>query len=307
MWRCNLSFSHLKVGVWSCNRENLNKIWFSAHLIVPLQRKDTIMAIQTLYSAKQIEQQFHTGEEPVMVMCSDVNIYVCKYMRSSATAYKLACEFIGTKLANAWQLNTPDFVLVNIRSSHWEGINVSHSISAPSIGFRWLDGVVDITPSTYAKVPAKEETLNQLMKIALFDFWVANEDRNANNANLMYDMTHEQLVSIDYGCIFNTATFEYPLSQLTSTDTILWSDLFRHLRQCADLRTSLVIADRLKADYEESLNRSKSVVAEIIAEMPQEWNVPTGKTSEKLRQLFDEQWIVAVWDNFMECLNENIG
>jgi hypothetical protein len=63
----------------------------------------------------------------------------------------------------------------------------------------------------------------------------------------------------------------------------------------------------LKADYEESLNRSKSVVAEIIAEMPQEWNVPTGKTSEKLRQLFDEQWIVAVWDNFMECLNENIG
>jgi hypothetical protein len=25
-----------------------------------------MMAIQTLYSAKRIEQQFHTGEEPVM-------------------------------------------------------------------------------------------------------------------------------------------------------------------------------------------------------------------------------------------------
>ena len=46
------------------------------------------MAIPKLYSAKRIEQQFHTGEEPVMVMCSDVNLYVCKYMRSSATAYK---------------------------------------------------------------------------------------------------------------------------------------------------------------------------------------------------------------------------
>jgi hypothetical protein len=44
------------------------------------------MAIPKLYSAKRIEQQFHTGEEPVMVMCSDVNLYVCKYMRSSATA-----------------------------------------------------------------------------------------------------------------------------------------------------------------------------------------------------------------------------
>ena len=265
------------------------------------------MAIQTLYSAKQIEQQFHTGEEPVMVMCSDVNIYVCKYMRSSATAYKLACEFIGTNLAKVWQLNTPDIVLVNIRSAHWEGINVSHSLSAPSIGFRWLDGVVDITPSTYAKVPAKAETLAQLMRIALFDFWVANEDRNANNANLMYDVTHEQLVSIDYGCIFNTATFNYSLSQLTSTDTILWSDLFHHLLQGTDRQTCLAIADRLKADYEECLERSKSVVAEIITEIPQEWNVPLEIVSEKLRQLFDKQWTEAVWDNFMECLNENIG
>ena len=263
--------------------------------------------LQHAVSAKQIEQQFHTGEEPVMVMCSDVNIYVCKYMRSSATAYKLACEFIGTNLAKVWQLNTPDIVLVNIRSAHWEGINVSHSLSAPSIGFRWLDGVVDITPSTYAKVPAKVETLAQLMRIALFDFWVANEDRNANNANLMYDVTREQLVSIDYGCIFNTATFNYSLSQLTSTDTILWSDLFHHLLQGTDRQTCLAIADRLKADYEECLERSKSVVAEIIAEIPQEWNVPLEIVSEKLRQLFDKQWTEAVWDNFMECLNENIG
>lgn len=264
------------------------------------------MVIPRLYSAKRIEHQFHTGEEPVMVMCSDVNIYVCKYMRSSATAYKLACEFIGTNLAKTWLLNTPDVALVNIRPSHWEGINVSHSISATSIGFRWLEGVVDITPSTYGKVPAKAEMLAQLMKIALFDFWTANEDRNANNANLMYDVVREQLVSIDYGCIFNTATFEYPLLQLTSTDTILWSDLFRHLLQGIDSQSVLAIANRMKTDYEGSLDRSEDIVAEIIAEMPQEWNVPTDVVSEKLHQLFDQQWTAAVWNNFMECLNENI-
>lgn len=146
------------------------------------------MAISVIDSAKRIEQQFRTGEEPVLVMCSDVNLYVCKYMRSSAAAYKLACELIGARMAEAWHLNTPD-----------------------------------ITPSTYAKVPATIDSLEQLMQIALFDFWIANEDRNANNANLMYDVGRSQLVSIDYGCILNTATFEYPLSQLTTTDTILWS------------------------------------------------------------------------------------
>lgn len=74
----------------------------------------TIMEIPTLYSAKRIERQFYTGEEPVMVMCSDVNLYVCKYMRSSATAYKLACELIGATLAKKWQLTTPDIAFINI-------------------------------------------------------------------------------------------------------------------------------------------------------------------------------------------------
>ena len=68
------------------------------------------MARQALYSAKRIEQQFHTGEEPVMVMCSDVNLYVCKYMRSSATAYKLACELLGARLAKALAEHTPPII-----------------------------------------------------------------------------------------------------------------------------------------------------------------------------------------------------
>ena len=265
------------------------------------------MAIPTLYSAKRIEQQFHTGEEPVMVMCSDVKIYVCKYMRSSATAFKLACELIGAKLAMAWNLNTPDIALVNIRPAHWEGINLSHSLSAPSIGSRWLDGMVDITPSTYAKVPANTELLKQLVKIALFDFWVANEDRNANNSNLMYDMSHGQLVSIDYGCIFNTATFEYPLSQLTSTDTILWSDLFRHILQFTDRQTVYSMIELLIADYKECLRNSEQTAIELFADIPKEWRIPAEIVNEKVNQLFNEQWTAQVWENFLECLNENIG
>ena len=143
------------------------------------------------------------------------------------------------------------------------------------------------------------------MKIALFDFWVANEDRNANNANLMYDVAREQLVSIDYGCIFNTASFDYPLSQLTSTDTILWSDLFRHLVQVADRQTILAMVDRLKADYNACLSRITTT--EILDEMPKEWKVPAEALKEKLNQLSDEHWTAAVWQNFMDCLNENIG
>jgi hypothetical protein len=53
------------------------------------------MKIPTLSSIKTIEQQYQTGENPVLVLCSDKNAYICKYMRSSGSAYKLACELIG--------------------------------------------------------------------------------------------------------------------------------------------------------------------------------------------------------------------
>lgn len=77
------------------------------------------------------------------------------------------------------------------------------------------------------------------------------------------------------------------------------------MQVCALL--GLTIADRLKTDYDESMRQSSHTTTDIIEEMPQEWKVPAEIVSEKLRQLFDGQWAVAVWENFMECLNENIG
>ena len=77
----------------------------------PAPFRKTVM-LPSIYSIKAIEKQYGTGEEPVLVMCSDMNAYVCKYMRSTATTYKLACELIGSHLAKAWQLETPEIVLV---------------------------------------------------------------------------------------------------------------------------------------------------------------------------------------------------
>lgn len=261
------------------------------------------MSIPLLDSVKFIEKQYFTGEAPVLVMCSDKNAYVCKYMRSSFAAYKLACELIGSQMAMAWHLNTPEIAFVRIRPSHWpKGNN-----SALSVGSKKMDSVVDITPSTNREVKSSAKTLMQLLKIALFDFWMANEDRNANNANLLYDVEKEDLVSIDYGCIFNTATFEFPLSQLTSTDTILYSDLFQTLIQDKSLASLEVMVKPLRAYYLASIGRSRQLSASLVEAMPKDWNVPSGIVEKKISQLFESEWIDGVWSNFTECFNENIG
>lgn len=44
----------------------------------------------------------------------------------------------------------------------------------------------------------------------------------------------------------------------------------------------------------------------MVELIPKEWNVPVEIVKEKLQQLFDKQWTDAVWNNFVECLKENI-
>ena len=63
--------------------------------------------------------------------------------------------------------------------------------------------------------------------------------------------------------------------------------------------------DHLRVVYHESLQRASVQVDQIIEDMPEEWNVPRNVVKEKLIQLLDERWTADVWDNFMECLNDN--
>ncbi len=263
------------------------------------------MSIPSLKSIKPIEHQFCTGEEPVLVLCSDMNSYICKYMRSSTSAYRLVCELTGSLMAKAWNIATPNIAFVRIKPEHWAGIRTSHSVNAPTLGGLRIESVIDITPSTYLEIEPTKALLEQIVKIALFDFWIANEDRNANNANLLYDINRKRLVSIDYGCILNTATFDYPMSQLTSTDTILWSDLFQHLiNGIADMPMEKIMTD-IKEYYEFALIRCKNRKDELLRVLPQEWNVSADIVSNKLDQLFDENWTTDVWTNFVENLKDN--
>ena len=263
------------------------------------------MELTQLHSIQGISVQYTTGDQPVLVLCSDAQQYICKYMRSNATiSYKLACEFIGAVFAEAWRIDTPTSAIVKILPVHWSSVVTSHSTSAPTIGFRKLEGVIDITPTTYKQVTANTDTLYQLLKIALFDFWIANEDRTYNNANLLYDIENSRLISIDYGGILNNVTFDFPLSQLTETDSILGADLFAHIVKSVSPRQLSNAVEKLQKDYILCINRSKKQVG-LLKQMPAEWSVPIPKIEAKEEELFSDSWIKATFENFVECLKSN--
>jgi hypothetical protein len=47
-------------------------------------------------------------------------------------------------------------------------------------------------------------------------------------------------------------------------------------------------------------------VNSIIEDLPSDWGITAETVSHKLKQLFELDWVEAVWNNFEECLNENI-
>lgn len=262
-----------------------------------------LMEILTANSIEPIEWQYSTGERPVLVECDDRCTYVCKYPYSQAVPYKLVSEFVGSIMARCWRLNTPETAFVNIQKSHWPLIEGRGYPLGVSYGSKLLPDVVDVTYAALQQVVPTADTTLGLLKIALFDLWIANEDRNANNANLLYSPVSKQLISIDYGCILNTAMYDYPLSQLTSTDSILSSDLFRVLS--SSIKGEFPFVSRTA--FEEVVAKCGSAVDFIMSNLPQSWNVPVELLQRKLNQLFELEWLNGVWENYTEILNENMG
>lgn len=62
----------------------------------------------------------------------------------------------------------------------------------------------------------------------------------------------------------------------------------------------------LESDYLDCIKRSKREVSKIIEQIPEEWNVSVVWVKRKLEELFDSFWIKSVWENFVECLNDNM-
>ena len=261
------------------------------------------MKIANTTSIKSIEKQYNTGEKPVLVVCADLNQYICKYMQTNATAYKLICELTGAWFASVWNIISPDTAFVHIKSEHCCGLQIKHG---PAFGSRKLDTVIDITPSTSNTIKTSEKQLRQILKIALFDIWVSNEDRNMNNANLMYNISTEDLIAIDHGCIFNTATFDFRLALLTTNESILCSELAHNILSDASGKTIENIRKELKKDFHLYIKHCSENMADILKAIPKEWHIDCQTVEEKLKELFDTVWIKKCWNSFEEYLTDNI-
>lgn len=131
----------------------------------------------------EVLKVYQTGDRPILVLCSDGYHYICKYKQPGYSAYKLVNELVGGIFAKAWGIDTPVTCLVENDPIIWDDAGISHDIAAPLLGSRKMEDVFDLGEFNCNQVEVSERTLFQLLRIALFDLWLANEDRTCNNYN----------------------------------------------------------------------------------------------------------------------------
>jgi hypothetical protein len=256
-----------------------------------------------LQSISPINKVYQTaGSSPVKVLCSDANEYVCKYVRSRP-AYHLFNEYLAASFLKIWNLKVPDFDIIMIKAGHfpedWSTANLHPAFfSAPCFGSRHICYGKEIDPGFAVlggslKIAKKIANPGDLLAIALFDLWMANEDRNHNNYNLLLDTDPVYaFVPIDHERCFNSnsLSLKRPLVVLTEDETLLNSDLAQWIfAKQKGLRHQIDVL--LRNYYLWVVECQKSLESTVNA-MPEQWGIAKSEKIALLNQsLFQPEWL----------------
>ena len=246
--------------------------------------------MDTVVASCGVLDVYHTGDRPILVLCSDGYHYICKYKQSGYSANKLVSELIGSVFARLWGIPTPHVALVVNDSIIWDNTSISHDPVAPLWGSLKMENVFDVNSFNCNQINVSQRSLSQLLRIALFDLWIANEDRTCNNYNLLYDMRLQNIVSIDYGGIFNSGTLRMPIYQMNESDSIIFSDLYDRLKSAGYRWTY--------NDFLNFVSKCKRSVGDVLNNIPKEWSVDIQLFENKLSELFTDSWLQETWDNY---------
>lgn len=274
--------------------------------------------MKTIETFESIKKVFETsGSTPVLVTGTDLEDYVCKYPRGIPTHHLLA-EYLGYRFAEIWNLNIPEAVFINVLPEHY----VQKSRLQPRyfhntcFGSYYLkdamlleDSLQFLVNNDYSK--KKIQQSDSLLYIALFDIWIANEDRNHNNYNLLLNPTTSKqfdIVAIDHDACFQSRTFEidfwskYPL---TENESIISSNIFK--KYTNKNITSKEKVDEVIENFYLYASISQSKIKEILEDIPSDWGIELTKIKHFLTStIFTKEWLSQSEQNFKEYLQSNI-
>lgn len=243
-----------------------------------------------------------TGTLPIRVFADDFEVYLCKHT-NQLRANILFNELVAAEFIQFWGLEMPEHVFITIPQRH-----ISNEILEPRItyknferkcfGLKYLQFAQD---SNEFIMGAKRNSnfanriinKDDLIKIALFDIWIGNEDRTANNHNLLINPEKNgyRIIPIDHESIFNTSGPEQRVFEITMEDSIVFSDIFATLITKQKTKTFVKKLDAIIEDFKEHVKLCKNHKESLLDKVPQDWNILLSDKVMLLDYIFSPQWV----------------
>lgn len=148
-----------------------------------------------------------------------------------------------------------------------------------------------------------------LLKIALFDYWVSNEDRNFNNYNIMLRLENDQyhFVPIDGNHILHTGNQNKDNHTLSQDESLIFSPLMLSIfKSKAFFNTQL--SQEIAENYYLCIQSCKSSLQDIINQVPSQWQInKTVEYHNLVNFLFTNEWIEECLNTFLEHLQLSVN
>lgn len=251
------------------------------------------------YSIERIKESKDTGQRPVVVSCDDFEDYLCKYVRG-LPANGLMTEWIAAKAAKAAGLFIPQMALVEIAVDHRPGADVlvwkDGRFQLPFFGLKYVKAK-EVDNSVVALFKKQQERNKiehkpDLLRIALFDIWISNEDRHDGNYNLLMRSRGNkyQWQVMDHGAAFNTQNaLNYGLAELTYQDSLLGSRLLNAIFKKPYKFAALI--KKLQDELDGWVKLAQDEAIDWIDEAPDAWSVD----KDSWKKFCQDEWLSQAW------------
>jgi hypothetical protein len=171
----------------------------------------------------------------------------------------------------------PDFSFIRVNYEHVKDFNLpKHFFERTCFGSKYSRYYQELNHFTakpdIKKQKAYVENRNDLLKIALFDLWLANEDRNFNNMNLLIDVNSSySYVPIDHGAIFNSKALYNRIGLLSENESLVKTDIVTLLFPKFEYPIDLIL--QLEESFYLCTAKCKQNYNEIVKSVPSDWDI----------------------------------
>lgn len=264
-------------------------------------------------SVEKITEYIDTGRRPFRVFADDLSLYVAKGARLNSTDL-LVREWLGASAARSFGLNVPPFSPITIMPEHRPDPQMMARIGInwdiPCFASYHVKNAKDISrenaPSIVRFFKGDQTALFQFMKLGIFDMFMAVDDRNDSNMNLLLSRSKAgvSVTLIDQESIFNEGSaLHNGLAEQTQEDSILFSTMGCLLLKCMGNADFVILRDQVISEFIEWTSNAQREVDSWLTSCPQEWlNQPDIYRNMLVNDLLEANWVQQVVKQYVEYI-----